>query len=216
MELTTERVYWMRVRKIKNLEQKIKAYDHLLLKNPGTIGQHFDQKSLELEIGFGKGDFLLEMAKRHPERNFLGIERSSAFALKAMREVGDLDNIRFMTGNVQNLLPLMEDNLFSGLYLNFSDPWPKPRHYKRRLTYRQLLLDYDRILKPGSLVQIKTDSKTLFAFTLEELFALKKHAFDVTLDLHGDARWKENIPTIYEEKFSAQGKSILGLRYRSE
>ena len=205
----------MRVRKIKNLQSKIKQYEHLLITDPTKIEEFFDDRSLELEIGFGKGDFLLEMARRHPEKNFLGIERSSVFALKAMREVGELDNLRFMTGNVQEMLPLMKENSFSALYLNFSDPWPKNRHHKRRLTYRELLLAYDVMLKENSLVQFKTDSKTLFAFTLEELFALRKQAFDITLDLHKDTRWEDNIQTNYEKKFSSQGKHILGLRYRS-
>ena len=205
----------MRVRKIKNLQSKIKQYEHLLITDPTKIEEFFDDRSLELEIGFGKGDFLLEMARRHPEKNFLGIERSSVFELKAMREVGELDNLRFMTGNVQEMLALMKENSFSALYLNFSDPWPKSRHHKRRLTYRELLLAYDVMLKENSLVQFKTDSKTLFAFTLEELFALRKQAFDITLDLHKDTRWEDNIQTNYEKKFSSQGKHILGLRYRS-
>lgn len=205
----------MRVRKIKDLSKKIVDYQHLLIEDPKEIKKRFDEKPLELEIGFGKGDFLIAMAKKHPERNFLGIERSADFTLKAMRDVGELKSILFMTGNIQEIIPLMEENLFSGLYLNFSDPWPKARHFKRRLTYRVLLMSYDRILKKGSIVQLKTDSRELFEFSLQEVKALGKTLFDVTEDLHDDSLWSENIPTHYETKFSAKGKKILGFRYRS-
>lgn len=205
----------MRVRKVKDLPQKLAEYQDLMIQDPRQIRERFKAGPLELEIGFGKGDFLIELARRHPEKNFLGIERSSDFAFKAMREVGELKNILFMTGNIQEIIPLMEDHLFSGLYLNFSDPWPKERHFKRRLTYRVLLMQYERILKKGAMVQFKTDSRELFAFTLEELAALKKTPYDVTEDLHHDPRWSENIATHYETKFSESGKKILGLRYRS-
>ncbi len=205
----------MRVRKIKNLSEKLQEYADLLIEDPRAIGEAFDKRPIDLEIGFGKGDFLLEMARRHPERNFLGIERSSDFALKAAREVGGLDNVLFMTGNIQDIIPLIEDGIFSGLYLNFSDPWPKPRHYKRRLTYRKLLEEYSRILKPASLVQFKTDSRTLFDFTLAELKALDKEPLEISYDLHGEKPWPDNIATHYEMKFSSQGKKILALRYRS-
>lgn len=205
----------MRVRKIKNLAEKLDVYRDLLVEDPRRIREHFDSRPVELEIGFGKGDFLLEMARRHPERNFLGIERSSDFALKAARKVGELDNVLFMTGNIQDIIPLVEDGIFSGLYLNFSDPWPKPRHYKRRLTYRELLRQYKRILKEGSLVQFKTDSEELFKFTLDELGALGVELEELSFDLHGQEPWPGNIITHYERKFSDLGKKIMGLRYRS-
>ncbi|HZK10550.1 MAG TPA: tRNA (guanosine(46)-N7)-methyltransferase TrmB [Clostridia bacterium] len=205
----------MRVRKIKNLSQKMKDYQQLLIEDPQEIKRRFDKRPIELEIGFGKGEFLLAMAKRHPEKNFLGIERSAEFVLKAMRRVGKLDNILFMTGNVQDLISQMDDDLFSGLYLNFSDPWPKNRHFKRRLTYRVLLISYGRILKKGSIIQLKTDSRTLFDFSLEELTALGITPYDVTQDLHKDPSWSQNIATSYEIKFSSRGKKILGFRYRS-
>ncbi|NLY37047.1 MAG: tRNA (guanosine(46)-N7)-methyltransferase TrmB [Tissierellia bacterium] len=205
----------MRVRKIKDLSKKLIDYQHLLIEDPKEIKKRFDEKPLELEIGFGKGDFLIAMAKKYPERNFLGIERSGDFTLKAMRDVGELKNILFMTGNIQEIIPLMEENLFSGLYLNFSDPWPKARHFKRRLTYRVLLMSYQRILKKASIVQLKTDSRELFEFSLQQVKALGKTPFDVTEDLHNDPLWSENIATHYEIKFSTKGKKILGFRYRS-
>lgn len=213
--LSKEGIELMRVRKIKDLSKKLMDYQHLLIENPQEIKSRFDEKPLELEIGFGKGDFLIAMAKKHPEKNFLGIERSAEFTLKAMRDVGELKNILFMTGNIQEIIPLMEEDTFSGLYLNFSDPWPKARHFKRRLTYRLLLISYGRILKKGSIVQLKTDSRELFEFSLREVKALGKTPFDITEDLQYDPLWRENIATHYEIKFSSQGKKILGFRYRS-
>ncbi|NLY73531.1 MAG: tRNA (guanosine(46)-N7)-methyltransferase TrmB [Tissierellia bacterium] len=205
----------MRIRRTKDLDTKLIKYEHLLIKDPKSIKERFDQRPLELEIGFGKGEFLIEMARRNPQTNYLGIDKYSELFYSAARQVGELDNILFMTGSVEDFLPQMEEGLFSGLYLNFSDPWPKDRHHKRRLTYRSFLKAYDRVLKKGSVVQIKTDNVILFESTLQELALVDKQVYDLSWDIQNDLSWKDSIPTYYEKRFTELGQKIMGLRYRS-
>ena len=142
-----------------------------------------------VEIGMGKGRFLMDMARLYPEINFIGIEKYSSVLLRAVQklEQGELDRI----------------------YLNFSDPWPKDRHAKRRLESRQFLARYNQILKKDGTIEFKTDNRALFDFALEEVEAAGWTLKEKTFDLHADARLNEgNVMTEYEERFSAQGNPI--------
>lgn len=207
----------MRLRRAKNIPERLARFKgNLLLENTSqNLEKVFgNDRPVHAELGIGKGDFLLGLARMHPEINFIGVERSDSVLLQAMEKVEEESNIRFFLTNVEDLGQVLEENSLSGLYLNFSDPWPKKGHYKRRLTYRDYLAMYDRWLKEGSLVQLKTDSASLFAFSIEEI-SLGHVLKDVTLEVKGHSAYEDNIQTEYEAKFSEQGKPIYALRYHS-
>ena len=185
-------------------------------------------RPLYLEIGCGRGDFLLQQALAHPEADFIGIEGQASVVLRAMEKAaaaeaaseGKADpaggaaslceNLRFACAFVNGLEELFEPGSLSGIFLNFSDPWPKSRHAKRRLTYRGRLMDYANALEPGGFIAIKTDNDPLFDFTLEEIAACGWIPAEMTRDLHGagcdlQARL---VTTEYERKFRDAGKTI--------
>ena len=182
--------------------------------------QFAKRQPLYREIGTGKGQFLLEMARRHPDRNFVGMERYTSVLLRAVekadrlaKEWGRQENLRFLCADARLLPALFDRGQVAGIYLNFSDPWPKARHAKRRLTSAAFLHRYEQVLAPGGRLAFKTDNTGLFAFSLEELG--KAPAWEVeaaTWDLHQDpVLGAGNVMTEYEEKFSAQGNKICKL-----
>lgn len=205
----------MRLRPIKNLGKKLEQITYLLsLQDLENFAELFPKKQpLYLEIGMGKGGFLYEQAKRQPEKNFLGIDRSDGIILKATQNIEELPNIKLLIGDFEKIEELFPSDSISGIFLNFSDPWPKKRHHKRRLTNRRFLDFYDRVLKPGGFLCFKTDARDLFDYSLEEFQETGREVFDVTYDLHHDERYQNNIPTEYETKFSQLGYPIHGLRY---
>ena len=205
----------MRLRPIKNLEQKLEQISYLLsLPDLQNFSAMFPKEQpLYLEIGMGKGGFLFAQAKRHPERNFLGIDRSDGIILKASQNMEELPNIKLLIGDFEKIEEHFPSDTVSGIYLNFSDPWPKKRHAKRRLTNRRFLDFYDRVLKQGGFLYFKTDSRDLFEYSLVEFTETSREIFDVTYDLHHDERYPDNIPTEYETKFSQLGDPIHGFRY---
>ncbi len=167
---------------------------------------------LYLEIGMGKGRFITELALRHPERNYVGIEKYSSVLLRALEKRGEDDapsNLFFLRMEAEDLTEVFGEGEVAGIYLNFSDPWPKDRHAKRRLPGREFLARYDYILEPDGKVEFKTDNRTLFEFALEEAAAAGWTVEQCTFDLHHDAEMMEgNIMTEYEERFSSQGNPI--------
>ncbi|KRO16671.1 tRNA (guanosine(46)-N7)-methyltransferase TrmB [Lacticaseibacillus saniviri] len=168
---------------------------------------------LSLEVGSGKGQFIIEMAKAYPERNFIALELQEAaigIILKKQLEL-KLPNLQLILGDGANLTEYFAPAEIAALYLNFSDPWPKTRHEKRRLTYRDFLAQYEAILDPDGELQFKTDNQGLFEFSLVSMNNYGM-AFDfVALDLHKDARVTDNIETEYEQKFASKGGRIYEL-----
>lgn len=168
---------------------------------------------LMLEVGSGKGRFITEMAKAHPDKNFIGLELQEvavAYILRKQVEL-QLPNLHLILGDGADLSEYFAPAEVAGLYLNFSDPWPKTRHEKRRLTYRTFLQQYVAILEPNAVVQFKTDNQGLFEYSLVSMnnFGMR---FDlVSLDLHKDKRVEDNVETEYEQKFSSQGGRIYEL-----
>ena len=182
---------------------------------PQVWGEVFGGRPLYLEIGCGKGDFLLQQALAHPEAAFVGIEGQASVVLRALEKAAAGEpslcgNLRFACAFVNGLEELFEPGSLSGIYLNFSDPWPKGRHAKRRLTYRGRLKDYAKALKPGGFIAVKTDNDPLFEFTLEEIAACGWEPVELTRDLHGEGCGYEArlITTEYERKFRDAGKTI--------
>ena len=173
-----------------------------------------DQK-IQIEIGMGKGKFLMEMAKQNPQINYVGIERYSSVLLRATEkfdteEYRNLKNIRFLCMDAGELPQIFRPGEVDKIYLNFSDPWPKARHARRRLTSEPFLNCYSQILKEEGMLEFKTDNTGLFEFSLEQI--RESNAWSLqsyTYDLHGDpAKNAGNCMTEYEEKFSVQGNPI--------
>jgi tRNA (guanine-N7-)-methyltransferase len=167
---------------------------------------------LYLEVGMGKGRFITDLALRYPQCNYVGIEKYSSVLLRALEkreELTEVENLLFLRMDAENLPEVFGKDEVAGIYLNFSDPWPKDRHAKRRLPSREFLARYDQILQPGGKVEFKTDNRALFEFALEQAeeagWKIEAHTFD----LHHDEQMVQgNIMTEYEERFSSQGNPI--------
>ena len=172
----------------------------------------FENKGeLHIEVGMGKGKFLNEMARRNPHINYIGIEMYSSVLLRALQkmEVDPLPNLKFLCIDARILPDVFEKGEVDHIYLNFSDPWPKDRHAKRRLPSRQFLERFDQILKADGRISFKTDNRDLFDFAVEELEPAGWKAEVITYDLHADEVLCEgNVMTEYEEKFSSKGNPI--------
>lgn len=170
-----------------------------------------NQNPIHIEIGMGKGRFLMELAALNPEINFIGIEKYSTVLLRAIQkmEVQELDNLRFIRMDAEEICAVFGCGEIAQIYLNFSDPWPKDRHAKRRLPSRQFLARYHEILAPDGRIAFKTDNAGLFEFALAEIDAAGWKIEAMTKDLHHDEKMLAgNIMTEYEEKFSAMGNPI--------
>ena len=168
-----------------------------------------------LEIGCGKGDFLIAQSLIHPDWNLVGLEKESTVVGVALKKAlttkqEQLDNLKFMNEFAEKLHQVFLPNSFDYLFLNFSDPWPKAKHYKKRLTYQTFLDDYFKILKPSGTVALKTDNDQLYQFSLEQIANHPQWKIIYqTPDLYADVdQLKTNVPTEYEKKFHAQGKTI--------
>ena len=208
----------MRARKKKHGAERIAACAHLLIEDPAILAEDpqapFPEKRvLHLEIGCGKGSFACGMAAAHPEINLIAMERVADVAClaleKAEREAEHRpDNLRFLIGNAENLTEWLPAHSVDCLYLNFSDPWPKAGHKKRRLTHRLFLERYKTVLKEGGLLRFKTDNVGLFDFSLEEFEAMGLEMFDLTRDLHNSPLNEGNIMTEYERAWSEKGFPI--------
>ena len=186
------------------VELKGKWHDFLGNNNP-----------IHIEVGMGKGRFLMDLARLHPEINYIGIERYTSVLLRAVQKMqeDELPNVHFLCIDAATLPDIFDHNEVDRIYLNFSDPWPKDRHARRRLTSSEFLARYDLFLAPDGRIEFKTDNQDLFTFSLEEIESSDKWHLDAsTRDLHHDAAMNEgNIMTEYEEKFSAVGNPICKL-----
>ena len=208
----------MRVRKKKNGAQRIEACSELLIKELSALGEPdeiFSQKApLHLEIGCGKGNFACGMAAKYPEVNFIAMEKVSdvccvalekAMSRKAERE---RDNLRFVIGDAKLLADTLKPHSVDCIYLNFSDPWPKKGHAKRRLTHASFLEIYRDLLKEDGILKLKTDNDGLFASSLEQFELSGLDVVWQTEDLHASERAEGNVMTEYEANFSSKGVNI--------
>ena len=208
----------MRARKKKHGAERIAACAHLLIADPTVLkndpqAPFGENRPLHLEIGCGKGNFACGMAAAHPEVNFIAMECVADVACIALEKAEAAkdsrpDNLRFLIGNAENLVEWFPPHSVDCLYLNFSDPWPKARHAKRRLTYRTFLEKYRTVLKEGGILRFKTDNVGLFDFSLEEFAAMGLPTRDLTRDLHNSPQNEGNVMTEYEKNFSEKGFPI--------
>ena len=206
----------MRLRNIPGSREVIgesKYVIHEMEKAKGKWSEIFqNDHPIYLEVGMGKGRFITQLALENPDKNFIGIENYSSVLLRALEkreQLPELMNLYFLRMDAEDLENVFAPGEVSGIYLNFSDPWPKDRHAKRRLPSKEFLARYDKILVREGKVEFKTDNIDLFRFALEQVeeagWKLEAHTFD----LHNDSEMvKGNIMTEYEERFSSQGNPI--------
>ena len=205
----------MRQRKVKNEEERIAEHHRHLAMNiaqyKGKWQSLFgNQNDLYVEIGCGKGQFILTLAEQNPDRNYIGIEGRGSIILRALEKASkkDLRNLVFVQEYIKDIEEYFEQDELSGIYLNFSDPWPKDRHAKRRLTHSRYLEAYQKVLKPGHGIEFKTDNDLLFEFALNEFLKNGMQVAECTRDLHHGQLSAKAVTTEYEDKFRAVGKNI--------
>lgn len=203
----------MRVRNIAGVDQLLPEFDCFIerpVENKGRWKAVFGNSNpLHIELGMGKGQFITSLAKEHPNINFIGIEKSEELVYKALQRLGDmrLSNLYMICENAENLKEIFGEGELERIYLNFSDPWVKARHAKRRLPHRKFLAMYSHILKASGELRFRTDSLMLFEFALEEIKATAMQLREVSYDIHSKPL-EGHIMTEYEEKFTRMGKPI--------
>lgn len=203
----------MRLRNIKNAKEIINNYDNYI-NNPedykGKWNKVFNNNNpIYIEIGMGKGKFIKENALKNSNINYIGIDRYDAIVAKAIKNMPKIDNLRIIRIDANDIEKVF-DNEISLIFLNFSDPWPKDRHEKRRLTDTNFLIKYDNIFKNNNKIILKTDNRNLFEYSI---ISLSKYGYiinNISLDLHNKVD-KDIITTEYEEKFMKNGNLIYKL-----
>lgn len=210
----------MRLRNIPGADAAVAACPYVIDEPKelrGCWNTRFPKKQpIHIEVGMGKGQFLFAQAAAHPDINYIGIERYTSVILRAIQKL-DMEqppeNLLFICMDATELPEVFAPEEISRIYLNFSDPWPKDRHARRRLTSSEFLARYDQILISDGTIEFKTDNRPLFDFSLEEIAASPIwHVTAHTFDLHHTPELMTgNIMTEYEEKFSAIGNPICKL-----
>jgi len=212
----------MRLRNIPRARQVLEE-SAVVIKNTeeskGKWGQVFgNDNPIFIEIGMGKGQFITTMAQQNPDINYVGIERYTSVLLRGVEKLNEdanecPSNLRLICMDARNLRDAFGPWEVSKIYLNFSDPWPKAKHRRRRLTSAEFLGVYHQVLKPEGQIEFKTDNRELFDFSLEEVRLSEYYQLvEYTYDLHhDDGLVKGNVMTEYEEKFSAMGNPICKL-----
>lgn len=212
----------MRQRNIKNLAEKIECNSKALVKEPreykGRWAELFGNSNpIYLEIGCGKGKFIESKALANPNCNFIACEGQSNVVLRALEKAEKTEggNLLIFIDFVNDLGDYFQVGELKGIYLNFSDPWPKARHAKRRLTYRSRLVNYKEMMGAEGFVEFKTDNQGLFDFTVEEINAAGYSLVEITTDLHGESCTynSKEYTTEYEDKFVQQGKKINYVKF---
>lgn len=201
----------MRLKHIKGAEEAVLHCDSVIQNSIDYKGKYKElfqnDHPIQIEIGMGKGNFILNMALKYPDINFIGIEKYDSVLVKAIAklEAMPLSNVRFIRMDaiaIENIFRKEIDTI----YLNFSDPWPKARHEKRRLTSENFLKKYDSIFKEKKRIVMKTDNRHLFEYSIQSFTAYGYHIDHISLNLHEDE--VDFIETEYEKKFSALGYPI--------
>ena len=212
----------MRQRKIKNIEERLNDFSALTINNP----QHLKGKwktvfnndhPIYLEIGCGKGQFITTYAAKYPQWNFIAIEGHQSVVLRALEKATEMEssNIKFLLEYIKDIRDYYDRGELAGIFLNFSDPWPKDRHAKRRLTYGKRLLQYCDVIREGGAIQFKTDNESLFDFTLDQIETAGLKILEISRDLHASEFADANITTEYEDKFASTGKNINYVKIRA-
>lgn len=201
----------VRLKNVKGAEEIINSSSYII-ENPidykGKFQSLFINKNpIHLEIGTGKGSFIINMAKEYPDINFIGMEMYDSVIVRAVQKLEEenLSNLKLLKYDATNIENIFDKEI-DVLYLNFSDPWPKNRHENRRLTSERFLKRYDKIFKNKNIIIQKTDNRKLFEFSLKSFTDYGYNIKEISLDLHKEDI--ENISTEYEERFSKMGCPI--------
>ncbi|SHI44930.1 tRNA (guanosine(46)-N7)-methyltransferase TrmB [Parasporobacterium paucivorans] len=207
----------MRLRNVRGSKEAI-AESPYVINNPEEYRNKWrevfnNSNPLYIEIGMGKGRFLTRLAQQNPGINYVGIEKYASVLYRALekREKMKMDNLYFIGMDAEDIAAVFGEGEVDWIYLNFSDPWPKDRHAKRRLTSKEFFGRYDRILRKDGRIEFKTDNMDLFDFSLEQIPLTNFEITAYTKDLHNDAMNEGNVMTEYEEKFSGLGHPICKL-----
>ncbi len=205
----------MRVHKKKHGAERLEACGNIVIKDLKAEGNTAKElfgndNPIRIEIGCGKGDFIVGTAAKEPDVNFLAVEKVSDVLVIAAEKVKNsgLSNVRVCCVDAKELEEIFPEGSIDRIYLNFSDPWPKARHEKRRLTYRTFLAIYKKILKKDGAIHFKTDNRGLFDFSLEEFENFGMRMEKLTFDLHNSEYMEGNVMTEYEKRFSEMGFPI--------
>lgn len=201
----------MRLKKVKGAREKIENSKYSInLNNLEFNGKMFDNNNpVHIEIGTGKGRYIHTLAKQNPNINYIGVEMFDSVIIRAIEKVeeDDIDNIKFIRTDAFLLAEKFE-NYFDQIYLNFSDPWPKNRHEKRRLTCDRFLDIYKKMLKKDCFLTFKTDNTPFFEYSVQSMNNYGCRIERFSIDLHNSIYDKDNVRTEYEEKFSGYGEKI--------
>lgn len=211
----------MRLRNKPWAKDFLAAHPDIMIGSPeykkGHWAEEFgNDRPIHIEVGTGKGQFIVGMALANPDVNYVGIEHFDNVMVSALEKAIEADkpkNLRLLRANGADLEGMFGINEIDRVYLNFSDPWPKTRHEKRRLTHESFLKKYEQVMKPGGEIHFKTDNRLLFEYSLMSLTDYGMKLCFVSLDLHADEP-DDNIQTEYEEKFSSKGQPIYRLEAR--
>ena len=206
----------MRLKHVKGAEDIVENSSYVI-KNPennkGSFNKLFGNNNpIHIEIGMGKGNFIINNAIKYPNINFIGIEKYDSVMVKAIRRLEELDlpNLRLIRMDANNIEEVFDKEI-DQIYLNFSDPWPKERHAKRRLTSPNFLAKYSNIFKSTNRITMKTDNRKLFEYSIQMFNENNFRIDEISLNLYEDDI-KDNIPTEYEIKFSSQGYPIYMIK----
>lgn len=204
----------MRMRKKKNCETRLEKSGELWIREPESLKGKWhtefgNDNPIHIEIGCGKGKFICEMAQKYPDINFVAIEVVRDVMVLAMEKAQPLElkNLRFIIADAAKLSDYFEKGEARRIYLNFSDPWKKSRQAKRRLTHKNFLDVYKKVILNGDYICFKTDNQKLFEFSLNSFAAENFKMSDITFDLHNSG-FEDNVMTEYETRFSEQGMPI--------
>ncbi len=215
----------MRLRKVKYAKDLIDDNQDIIIPNPenskGKWGEIFNNTNpIEIEVGCGKGKFMYELAQKYPNTNFIGIEKFDSVIVRALEKiiVNPLSNLKLIRIDAENINSIFAENEVDQIYLNFSDPWPKRRQAKRRLTSNKFLERYKLVLKPNSLIKFKSDNYGLFESSMMTFNSNEKFVIEsISLNLYSDLP-KDNIQTEFEKRFVEMGNSIyyIKVKYKEE
>lgn len=210
----------MRLRNVRGAKEKIESSPYIVLNYLDYKGNYHklfqNSNPIHIEIGMGKGSFIIEKAKKYPEINFIGIEKFDSVIVRAIEKLEGLDlpNLKMIRADATDI-----ENIFlkeiDTIYLNFSDPWPKNRHTNRRLSSKNFLKKYDTIFKKDKKIIMKTDNRHLFEFSLVELVEYGYHIEKLCLDIYQESL-EDNVPTEYETRFHNLGLPIYMIEVRKE
>lgn len=214
----------MRQRNIKNLQERIDANSTHLVRTPELMKGRWHElfgngRPIFLEIGSGKGKFITERAERLKEYNYIACEGQDNVCLRVLEkaEAMDPDNLKVIMKYIHDIHEIFENGELEGIFLNFSDPWPKERHAKRRLTHRNNLKGFFDVMKPGGVIEFKTDNDDLFEFSVAEIEDQGYEILELTRDLHSEGCTfsSREFMTEYEERFMTLGKNINYVKFRN-